>query len=282
VALPDIRRQRVGYVFLAVVLGQILLISAQVNAPSGAPLIETVTFGVFAEVQRGVFSVVEALRDGWNGYVALRDVSRENGELRRQLADAQVALQQQRALAVRSRGLEALLQLRDRSTVSTAAAEVIAAGVTTDFRTVTIDRGVADGIKPDMAVVAPEGVVGRVVVAGAHAAKVQLLVDRNAAAGALIERTRAQGVVLGGGDARLRLEYVAEVADVVPGDAVVTSGIDGIYPKGFVIGRVESVDRPGGLSRRIVVAPAVDFGRIEDVLVVLTPPPDRKTGGAIE
>ncbi len=98
--------------------------------------------------------------------------------------------------------------------------------------------------------------------------------DRNAAAGALIERTRAQGVVVGGGDERLRLEYVSEVADVVVGDVVVTSGIDGIFPKGFVIGRVASVERTGGMSRRIIVAPAVDFDRLEDVLVVLTPPPD--------
>ena len=83
-----------------------------------------------------------------------------------------------------------------------------------------------------MAVIAPAGVVGRVVVPSARAAKVQLLIDRNAAAGALIERSRAQGVVVGAGDERLRMEYVSELADVVVGDVVVTSGIDGIYPEG--------------------------------------------------
>ena len=84
-----------------------------------------------------------------------------------------------------------------------------------------------------MAVIAPAGVVGRVVVPSARAAKVQLLIDRNAAAGALVERSRAQGVVVGSGDDRLRMEYVSEVADVVVGDVVVTSGIDGIYPEGI-------------------------------------------------
>jgi rod shape-determining protein MreC len=101
---------------------------------------------------------------------------------------------------------------------------------------------------------------------------VQLIIDRNAAAGALVERSRAQGVVMGGGDERLRMEYVSEVADVVTGDLVVTSGIDGIYPKGFVIGRVETVDKSGGAYRRIVVKPSVDFRSLEEVLVVLTPP----------
>src|SRR5438445_442302 len=80
------------------------------------------------------------------------------------------------------------------------------------------------------------GVVGRIVVPSAHAAKVQLLVDRNAVAGALVERSRAQGVIVGRGDSRLQMEYVSDVADVMIGDMIVTSGIDGIYPKGFIIG----------------------------------------------
>ena len=109
----------------------------------------------------------------------------------------------------------------------------------------------------------------------------QLLIDRNAAAGALVERSRAQGVVVGGGDDRLRLEYVSEVADVVVGDVVVTSGIDGIYPKGFVIGRVESVEKDGGSYKRITVKPAVDFSSLEEVLVVLTPTPAREAAEGV-
>jgi rod shape-determining protein MreC len=124
-----------------------------------------------------------------------------------------------------------------------------------------------------MAVLAPNGVVGRVVVASRRAAKVQLLIDRNAAAGALITRSRAQGLVVGTGDDRLRLEYVSEVSDVDVGDLVVTSGIDGIYPKGFVIGAVETIERAGVAFRNIVIRPAVDFSRLEQVLVVLEPVP---------
>ena len=100
----------------------------------------------------------------------------------------------------------------------------------------------------------------------------QLLIDRNAAAGALIERTRAQGVVVGVGDGMLRMEYVPGTADVKTGDLVVTSGIDGIYPKGFVIGTIDHVDRGAGAYHEIMVRPAVDFSRLEEVLVVLTPP----------
>jgi rod shape-determining protein MreC len=274
-ALLDIR-QRAGYLFLAVVLGHVVLISAQVNSRSGVPVLESATFGIFAEVQRGTASILGGIRHVWSGYVGLRQVRAENEVLRRQLAEAQIALQEQKALADRTRGLEHLLELRDRSNLRTAAAEIIAAGAVSDFRTVTIDKGTREGLRPDMAVIAPAGVVGRVVVPSASAAKVQLLIDRNAAIGALIERSRAQGVVVGAGDEWLRMEYVSEVADVAPGDIVVTSGIDGIYPKGFIIGRIETVERSGGAYKRIRVRPAVDFSSLEEVLVVLTPTPARK------
>jgi rod shape-determining protein MreC len=280
VALLDIR-ERAGYLFLVVTLGHIILISAQLNSSSGVPVLEQVTFGVFAEVQRSMTVVVSGVRHFWSGYVGLRDVREENAELKQQLADVQIQLQQQRALADRSRGLDRLLGLRERLTLNTVAAEVIALGATPDFRTMTIDKGSQQGLKSDMAIIAPAGVVGRVVVPSLRAAKVQLLIDRNAAAGALIERSRAQGVVVGAGDDLLRLEYVSEIADVVVGDVVVTSGIDGIFPKGFIIGRVETVERSGRTYRRITVSPAVDFSSLEEVLVVLTPTPAREMAGEI-
>ena len=264
---------------MAVTLGHIILISAQVNSRSGVPVLEQVTFGIFAEVQRGTWSGVSVFRRVWNGYIGLRHTKTENDELKRQLASAQIQLQEQRALADRSRGLERLLELRERSKLSTAGAEIIGASATPDFRTLTIDKGTRDGLRPDMAVIAPAGVVGRIVVPSARAAKVQLLIDRYAAAGAIIERSRAQGVVIGAGDERLRMEYVSEVADIAVGDAVVTSGIDGIFPKGFVIGLVEAVEKSGGAYKRIIVKPAVDFSSLEAVLVVLAPTPAPDVNG---
>lgn len=268
-------RQRSGYLFMALLVGHVLLISTQVSSRSGVPVLEAATFGLFAEVQRGVASGVSSVRRVWTGYVALRSVQAENDDLKRQLAAVEIALQQQRALADRTRGLERLLDLREHLPLKTVAAEIIGAAAAPDFRTLTIDRGTRDGIRADMSVIAPAGVVGRLVVPSLRSAKVQLLIDRNAAAGAIIERTRAQGVVVGSGDDRLRLDYVSEVFDVVAGDVVMTSGIDGIYPKGFIIGRIESVERVGGAYKRILIKPAVDFSALEEVLVVLTPTPAR-------
>jgi len=225
---------------------------------------------------------VSGIRGVWSGYVGLRHARSENEELKRQLGAIQVELQEQRALADRTRGLEKLLEMREQLTLKTTGADIIGAAATPDFRTVTIDKGSTSGLKADMAVIAPAGVVGRIVVPSARSAKVQLLVDRNAAAGALIERSRAQGVVVGSGDERLQMDYVSEVSDVVAGDVVVTSGIDGIYPKGFVIGRVEAVEKSGGAYRRITIKPAVDFRSIEEVLVVLTAPAGDAAQGSSE
>jgi rod shape-determining protein MreC len=259
-------------VFAGAVVLNVILISAQVTTTAGIPFIQVATFGVFSELQRWTMNGFDSVRGLWTGYVALRDVNAENEALKQELQTLQVRLQEERAQAQRSDSLRQLLDLKDRAELQTTAAEIIASGPSPEFRTMTIDKGVSDGLKPDMAVISPAGVVGRVILPSTRAAKVQMLIDRNAAAGALIERTRAQGIVMGQGDT-LRMEYVPGTADVQEGDLIVTSGIDGIYPKGFAIGTVETVDRGPGTYHDITVRPAVDFSRLEEVLVVLTPPP---------
>jgi rod shape-determining protein MreC len=272
-------RQRTAVLFIAVVLGHIILISAQVNSSGGVPLLEVITFGAFAEVQRGAAGLTGGIRDAWSGYGNLRHVRAENEELKRQLGELQVKFQQERARAARASQLEKLLGFQQGLRVDTIAAGVIGASASLDFRGVTIDKGTSTDVSANMAVIAPTGLVGRVVTPTAHASKVQLLIDRNAAAGALVERTRAQGIVVGSGVEMLRMDFVAATADVKAGDTVVTSGVDGIYPKGFVIGTIEEVDEGNGIYKAIRVRPSVEFNRLEEVLVVKTPPHQTAPGG---
>jgi rod shape-determining protein MreC len=270
-ALLDIR-QRTGWLFLTVIVGHIILISTQVNSRRGVPLLEAVTFELFAGVQRVTTGAVTSIESAWQDYFALQQIRRENEQLTAEVERLRVSLQQERALAAQTHTLQQLLDLHSRTALATTGAEIIGGSASPDFRTVTLNKGTRDGLKPDMSVIAPAGVVGRVIMPTLDAAKVQLLIDRNAAAGALDERSRAQGIVVGTGTDRLRMDYVSTSADIKVGDRVVTSGIDGIYPKGFVIGQIESIQK-GPDSPTIVVRPAVPFGSIEAVLVVLTPPP---------
>ena len=277
-ALLDIR-QRAGYLFLAVMLGHVLLISAQVNSQSGVPVLEAVTFGVFAEVQRA--HVARRLGRPRASGAATSACGTSRPRTRRssaQLAEAQIAAAgAARARRSQPRPREAARAARSRRTCKTAAAEIIAAGATPDFRTVTIDKGTQRRLAAGH---------------GGHRAGRRRRPGRRAeparGEGAAADRPQRRGRRARSSDrarrasssapatTRLRMEYVSEVADVVVGDVVVTSGIDGIYPKGFVIGRVESVEKSGGAYKRILVRPAVDFSSLEEVLVVLTPTPARE------
>lgn len=269
--------RRTGVSLLAAVVGHLVLLSLQVGTASGAWVVQTFTMGAFSEVQRAVNRAAGAARGLWSGYVDLQAVRDENESLRRELEAVRLRWQVDRADARRVRGLEALLGLRARAGLPTVGARIIAGDATPYFRTVTIDRGWRDGVRRDLAVLSPAGVVGRIVGnPGYRASQVQLLVDRHAAAGAFVERTRAPGLVSGGVDDRLlRMEYVSNLEAVEVGDAVVTSGSDGIYPKGFAIGDVTLVRRGPGTYRTIHVRPRVRFDDLDGVLVVLpgSPPP---------
>ena len=268
-------RQRTGYLFLGVTLGHVILISAQVQSKSGVRVLEAFTLGAFARVQQGASNAIQGVRSAWGNYVSLRGVRAEHEQLRGQVAELEVRLQEERGLAARTTKLQELLNLRTSVPAPTLAAEVIAGNPNPGMMTLTIDRGAADGVQENMAVIAPRGIVGRVIGSpAAHAARVQLIIDQHAAAGAISERSRAGGMVVGRSDAAaaaLRMELVSNLADLKVGDVVVTSGVDGIYPKGFAIGRVESVERGTGLYLTVTVRPTVDFRSLEEVLVVMVP-----------
>jgi rod shape-determining protein MreC len=263
-----------GLLFLAVVVGHVILISTQVQSRRGVPVLEAMTFEAFARVQQGTASVVRGVGDSWSNYVYLKGARAENEVLRQRIAELEVRVQEQHALAEKSARLQALLDLKPALAAPVLAAEVIGGYGEAGMLTVTIDRGSRDGVAENMAVIAPGGVVGRVIgPVAANASRVQLLIDENAAIGAVTERTRAGGMVVGWrGDPPLRMDLVSNLDDVQSGDMVVTSGADGIYPKGFTIGRVEKSERGSQLYRTITVRPLANFRALDEVLVVLRPP----------
>ncbi len=259
-------------------IAQVLLVSAQVQTRAGTSVIEAVSFGAFSRVQSVTSSGVRGIRDVWSNYAELRGAREENRALKQQLAEIEVRLQEQRGLAARTTKLTELLALKEASPLPTIAAEVIGGNpnATPGIREITIDKGTADGVLPSMAVIGSKGIVGRVVgYPAAHAARVQLIIDRNAAAGAVVERTRDGGMIVGtAGHPPLAMEMLSALADIKAGDLVVSSGIDGIFPKGYAIGWIEALEKGKGtgLYWTVAVRPAIDFNSLEEVLVVLVPP----------
>ncbi len=262
-----------------VCLGHVLLISTQVQSKSGLPVLEAVTFGTMARVQAAVAGVADAVRSTWSQYFALRGVERENQALRQRVLELEGQLQAEQARSAGTRALQEALQMQQEAPVKMLAARVIAGDPAPGSLTVTIDRGSRDGIEPNMAVLAGAGVVGRVIGRpAAHAAKVQLLIARDAGAGAVLEKTGQGGFLAGGfGDGLFRLELVSNLTTVTAGEKVLSSGQDKLYPRGYLLGSVERVDGEGR-TRVIFVRPAVDFSHIEIVNVILALPADPDAG----
>jgi rod shape-determining protein MreC len=266
-------RRRTLTLFVAVCLGHVLLISAQVQSRSGLPVIETVAFGTFAGVQRLTAGLTDAIGGGWTNYFALRGAARENAALKQRILDLEVTIQQQQALVTRTRSLEQALALKETLADPLIFAEVIAGNPQPGTLTVTINRGTSDGIREDMAAIGARGVVGRVISpVSPNAATVQLITGRAAALAVVFERSNAGGLATGGAaDGLLRAEFVPVLADVQVGERVTTSGQDGIFPQGFLVGRVERVERSGA-DREIVIRPAVDFSHVDIVGIATRKP----------
>ena len=264
---------RARYLLVAVVVGQVLLISAQVGTSAGPSLLRTAVAGLVTRLQEGSWFVVGGIQSVAGSYTSLRGVRAENARLTQEITDLRTELQEARANASGADAMRALLEMRPHLPWTTTGADVVGGSISPDFRAITIDKGTSEGVRRDMPVIARDGVVGRVALAAGHTATVQFIVDRSAAAAGRIERSMAEGIAMGNGDGTLRLEYLSATADVQPDDLVVTAGIDGIYPPGLALGRIEQVERAGAAYKRVTIRAAVDFSRLESVLVVLSPSP---------
>ncbi len=274
-------RRRTTYLFLAVSLAHILLISSQLQSRTGMSLPKTAAFRAFATAQSGIMSIGDGFRSLWTHYVALKGVAAENATLRERIVALDGQAQQEQALVAEAHALEDAARLQRTLDHPTVVARVIAGDPSPDALTITIDRGSADGIRLDMAVIAVGGVVGRVIQVIEHASQVQLLTGRMAGAGAMLERTNSGGIIEGGaGDPPLALTMVSNQADVRLGDKVFTSGQDGIYPQGLLIGSIVSARKGSGQYKSIAVRPSVDFSHIDLVLVVLAAAAKPLGGGA--
>ncbi len=259
--------------------GLLLLLSAHMlttgvrpSDPAARP--GEVLMGMLSPVQGGSAHLVRAAHDFWHDYLALVDVQRENQQLRAELAKFQNERARLAELETENRHLSELLELREALGMRAVAANVIGSDATGLSRTLILGAGTRTGLRPGMAVLSSEGVVGKLIAASPGSSRVLLIDDHNAALDAFDQRSRVRGIVAGVVDDGLTMKYVGRTADVRAGDAVVTSGLDGTFPRGLLIGEISKVERQGpGLFVNVAVAPAVDFRRLEQVLVVVDPPP---------
>jgi rod shape-determining protein MreC len=256
-------------VLLIVPLG---IFFAHAKKPSDRTRLDRAILWLTTPIERAVGWSVTGTMRGWDGYVALRHAKARAGELTREV-DA-MRLERQQLLADRAEAdrLRALLNFAQRSPDRT----YVGARVTgvrlgpAGLQVLSVDRGEKDGVERMMPVVVADGVVGHVYAVTDHGADILVLTDRNSSIAVRVERTRARANVRGlGKPDACKLDYALRTEDMIEGDQLVTSGTDGIFPRGLPVGKVTKLERnKHGLFQDALVVPAVDVTRVEEVLVV--------------
>jgi rod shape-determining protein MreC len=221
---------------------------------------------------------VKGVRETWRNYFSLVSVAEENQRLKELLGKAAEDSILQRELDLENNRLRDLLAFQRSLPNPAIAAQIIAKDPSAWFNTVIIDKGAADGLRKGLPAVTSRGIAGQIVEVSAHQSKLMLIIDRNSAVDALVQRTRSRGIVKGAARDECYLDYVMHEDDMRLGDGVVSSGFDGVYPKGLLIGSISAINFQGSdFFKEVRVTPSVDFETLEEVLVILKPTPRAPT-----
>lgn len=233
---------------------------------------------VLAPVQEAATDAGRLIYEGLGTIFSLGRAAREE-QLQKQIRQLEGEVARLQEFRAESERLRRLLDFREktRDRYELMAADVIGRDPGNWFGTIAVDRGAADGVGPDMPVLLPEGLVGRVLRVSQHTSEVLLLTDPRSSVGGTVQVTRTPGVLRGvvNGFGQLRMTYLVKDAPVEKGQVVVTSGLGGIFPGGIPVGKIVSVrPEPTGLTKEALVQPLVDFARLEEVFILVRTVPE--------
>ena len=263
-----------------VILLQVLLLAVQIKRDSQGRLIRTWTVGAVSPFERAGSYVFGSFRDTWRNYFALRGTKKDNDDLRRENDALKLRIAQLEGKAAEADRLAALLHFRQsQADVPMVAARVIGGSADTGSQIIELDRGEKDGIRKNMGVITPDGVVGKVKEAYPNTAQVLLLTDKESGVGAMLADSRIQSPVGGVGEPLITMKYVPNDDDVSVGARVVTSGMDKIFPRDLPVGTITEV-KPGNPFKQIRIRPAANLEKLEEVLVLLTLHPLKQSDSA--
>jgi rod shape-determining protein MreC len=267
--VPPQSRYRTPLLIALVLLLVFSVLSLSLKRSPALKKVEGLVVSMTAPGLEGLEYVGRSAKQLWLGYIDLVGVRRLNLELQRQLEEYQQREVRFHEAQQALNRLEALLDLKRQVALPVIGARVIAYDPSLWSRSAIIDQGKAQGVKDGLPVLAPQGIVGRVVEVYPEYAKVVLIVDRKSGADAMVQRTRVRGILKGKGGNRCSLEFVPKSADVQVGDLVLASGLVGLFPKGLVFGKVTAANKKNpGVFQEIEVTPSADLSTLEEVLVV--------------
>jgi rod shape-determining protein MreC len=256
--------------FLCLALVALMLITVKTRLAPQTSWFESLIISVIMPLQDVVSSGGRRVEQMWDGYINLIHVHRENLRLRQEVEALQGQLHRYQEAYLQQQRVRELLDFRAVEFPQAVPAEVVAIDPSQWAEAITINKGRTHGVSKDIAVVTQRGLVGRTIEVAPRYATVLLITDRRSAVDALVQRTRARGIVVGKSRRFTELRYVDFHEDIRVGDRIISSGLGEVYPKGLLIGTVSSVRaKPYGLFHEVEVQPAVDLGTLEEVLVLV-------------
>jgi rod shape-determining protein MreC len=265
-----ISRHRPLSLLAALVLVQVLLLAFQIKRENNVRLVRYWAVQTLTPVERAGTWSFSRISGIWHGYIGLQDTRRENSRLQKELDELRMRNRELESRAAEGQRLANLLNFRSaHPEASMIPAEVIGASADPTSHTLFINRGERDHVRRNLAVITPEGVVGKIVEVFPSTSQVLLINDRDSGVGALFAASRTHGVVKGSGDPNPHLDYIVNDEKVQSGDKILTSGEDHIFPKDLPIGTVESA-KPGTPFQIIGISPAARLDRLEEVLILLS------------
>jgi rod shape-determining protein MreC len=266
-----IGRYRNVSILAALLFGQVLGLAIQVQRPTenrSTRLIRIWAVSAVTPFEKGIVGLQNGVAGLWHNYFYLRGVRQENRDLRKKIQDLEIERVRLNEDAEQAHRLQVLLGFKEQFISKTVAAQVIGSSGSEQSRSVYIDKGSRDGIKPDMPVITADGVAGKVLRVFKGTSQVLLINDQTSGVGAILEKSRLQGVLRGTASGEVVLEKVMSDEPVQPGERVLTSGGDQIFSKGLPVGTVTKVSPGAELFLNIRVKPAADLSRLEEVLVI--------------
>jgi rod shape-determining protein MreC len=266
-------RHRSLFLLALVVLLQVLMLAVQIKRDTQGRLIRVWTVSAVSPVERSGAWGIGKFRDTWRHYFALSDTARQNEALIRENGQLKLEIMQLQSKSAEADRLASLLNFKQKQAkVPMVLARVIGASADANSAVVYLDQGTHEGIRKNMGVITPEGVVGKVIESYPNTCQVLLLTDRDSGVGAMIANSRIQSPVGGLGEPLLTMKYVGNDDEVAVGSRVVTSGMDRIFPKDLPVGIIAQV-KPGGQYKQIRVRPSASLEKLEEVIVLLTTDP---------
>jgi rod shape-determining protein MreC len=264
-------RYRNASLLVLLLVAQVVGLGVQVRRSTEAGGTRLVRFWVVSAItplEKALVGANQGVRSVWRNYLYLRGVRQENRDLKAQIERLRIEQVRLSEDAAQARRLQALLGFKEQYVAQTVAAQVIGSSGSDQSHVIYIDKGANDGIKPDMAVITPNGIVGKVLRVFHGSSQVLLINDPSSGVGAILQSSRLQGILQGTAAGEVMLRYVMSDEKVAPGEPVLTSGGDRIFPKGLPVGTVQQTNPGSDLFLNIRVKPAADLGRLEEVLVV--------------